>query len=128
MKFIRSNASIFLKRIVSPIHIEYPLVTGYSDFFVIPFDKFSEFSRISGVFAAMRLFVEIAIPTVFMLIMDENNLKTQKNASLLTPKLWKSTKVVRKFEKKCFYSIKNIDNNWPSNYAYLHPVKLSEWK
>lgn len=127
-KNLRSNANDLFNRIFNPVDIEYPLVTGYSDFFVLPSTKLEEFSRLSGVFAAMRLFVEISIPTTLMLLMDKERLKMQEDATISTPKLWWITDTATDFEKKCNFSIDNMVEHWPDNYAYLHPIKLSKWK
>lgn len=45
----------------------YPLAFGYSDFVVVPQKAMSEFCRLCGVFAAINLFVEVAIPTALLL-------------------------------------------------------------
>lgn len=127
-KHVRLNVNRIFNTIVNPIEIEYPLATGYSDFFVLPSEKLKEFSRLSGVFAAMRLFVETAIPTALMLTMDKQTLKTQKDAKLYTKKLWWHTETARKFEEDCQYKVSNMDEFWPEKYAYLHPIKLSRWE
>lgn len=47
--------------------IPYPMAYGYSDIFMISKEKLLEIARICGVFAAMNLFAEIAIPTSIIL-------------------------------------------------------------
>lgn len=127
-RHVRSNLNDLFNKIINPINIDYPLVTGYSDFFVLPSAKLEEFSRLSGVFAAMRLFVEISIPTTLMLIMDKSQLKMQEHAAMSTPKLWWITETAIDFEKKCDFSLDKMKEHWPDNFAYLHPIKLSKWK
>lgn len=113
---------------IDPVKIEYPLMTGYSDFFVIPSEKLQAFSRLSGVFAAMNLFVEIAIPTTLMLIMDKEHLKLQTDTEVLTPAMWLQNETATNFERDCNFVIENMKEHWPENYLYLHPIKLSRWK
>lgn len=107
------------------LELDYPLVTGYSDFLLVSSYDMAEFSRICGIFAAMRLWVEIAIPTAMMFSCQ--HIVFQKDIELKTPKMWKPTRIVSDFEQKCEYKTINIEENWPSDYAYLHPVKLSKW-
>lgn len=107
------------------LELDYPLVTGYSDFLVVSSCDVREFSRICGVFAAMRLWVEIAIPTAVMF--SCKHIVYQKDIEMKTEKMWKPSKFVSNFEKKCEYRMENMDKNWPQDYVYLHPVKLSKW-
>lgn len=125
---IRGKIKVFLDRTVHPVTVKYPLFTGYSDFFVIPKEKLYDFSRLCGVFSAMRLFVEIAIPTAMVLVNHKKNLKMQQDVEVITKKMWCVSDFVMHFEKKCNYRIENMDENWPINYLYLHPVKLSRWE
>lgn len=127
IKKLRGCVNEVFNRVVNPLDIEYPLFTGYSDFLVIPKAKIKEYAKICGVFAAMGLFVEIAIPTALVLMFDVNNVKTQKDTTILTPKLWEVKKEVVEFEKNCNYKIDRMEQYWPDNYLYLHPVKLSKW-
>lgn len=115
-----------LKSKIKPISIDYPLVTGYSDFFIVSAKDVIGFSHVCGTFAAMRLWVEIAIPTALML--TAGKIVAQKDIKLKTEKMWLPSEFVKKFEEKCQYRISMIQNNWPEGYAYLHPVKLSKWK
>lgn len=47
--------------------LKYPLFKAYSDFLIIDRASMKEFSRLSGVFAAMNIFVETAIPLAMVL-------------------------------------------------------------
>lgn len=114
-----------IRQIMHKLELDYPLVTGYSDFLLVSSYDMAEFSRICGIFAAMRLWVEIAIPTAMMFSCQ--HIVFQKDIELKTPKMWKPTRIVSDFEQKCEYKTINIEENWPSDYAYLHPVKLSKW-
>jgi len=125
---VRGNLYQASCKLFKPIRIDYPLVTGYSDFFVLPKERFDSIAHLFGVFAAMRLFVEIAIPTAMMLTYDARHLKTQADAKILTPKLWHVTDAAKNFGTACQFQLSNIEKCFPKDYAYLHPVKLSGWK
>ena len=113
-------------RSIFPYKTNYPLVEGYSDFFVICKKDFDEFVRLCGIFAAMNLFVEVAIPTAMML--SCNKIVMQKDIQYRTEKMGHPHQVVTEFINSCNYSIARMGDNWPKDYAYLHPIKLSKWK
>jgi hypothetical protein len=46
---------------------EYPLLAGYSDFCIVPAAAIRSFVHYCGVFAAMNIFAEIAVPTALVL-------------------------------------------------------------
>lgn len=114
-----------IRQKINKITLDYPLVTGYSDFLIISDKDIAEFTRLCGVFSAMRLWVEIAIPTAVML--SCKSVKTQKDCKYKTEKMWKPSVFVSEFEKKCGFQTENISAQWPEEYIYLHPVKLSKW-
>jgi len=103
-------------------HLPYPLVGGYADIFVISGDVIKKFSHYCGVFAATDLFVEIAIPTAIALSAKE--IVTEKDLLLKGKALWsdEELKELDKFDNQ----LKNYINNFPKEYIYLHPVKLSK--
>lgn len=125
-KILQIN-SILYNSLFNKIDIKYPLVAGYSDFFILTKNKLHEFCRLSGVFAAMNLFVEISIPTTLMLICEKDNLKMQKDINMRTEEMWLLTNVVSEFEKSCDNKVENMNRYWPKDYLYLHPLKLSKW-
>ncbi|QXE19777.1 hypothetical protein [Clostridium sp. 001] len=128
IKRLHAKIKDLIYRFTLPIRLDYPLVTGYSDFIILPNDIYKEFCRLSGTFAAMRLFVEISIPTAIMFTVSKDHLKTSTNVNLKTPKLWWITDTVKEFSKQCDYRIYSMTDYWPEEYAYLHPIKLSKWK
>lgn len=103
--------------------LSYPIVGSYSDVFVVSSESIKLFCHYCGVFAATKLFVEVALPTSLVLsakeIVTENNLKFQGKA------LW--TKEQYKELDKYDSSLKKLLGEFPSNYLYLHPIKLSKW-
>ena len=45
----------------------YPLLAGYSDFFVVPAECMDAFAHFCGVFGAINMFAEVAVPTALAL-------------------------------------------------------------
>jgi hypothetical protein len=103
--------------------LTYPLVGAYSDIFVVSANTVKQFCHYCGVFSATKLFVEIAIPTALVLsaqeIVNENDLKL-KGRALWGKKEHKELDIYKK-------SLKQLLTNFPKDYLYLHPVKLSKW-
>lgn len=103
--------------------LSYPLVGSYSDIVVISADYIKQFCHYCGVFAASDLFVELAIPTALVLAVEK--IVTEKDLCLQGKALWTSDD----YEELTQYN-KNLTlllSDFPKNYLYLHPVKLSEW-
>ena len=103
--------------------LSYPMVGGYSDIFVVSSDAVKEFCHFCGVFAATELFVEIALPT--SLALSAKEIVTEKDLKLHGKALWteEELKELDKYE----WSLKKFLAEFPSNYLYVHPVKLSKW-
>jgi len=103
--------------------LSYPIVGSYSDIFVVSSESIKLFCHYCGVFAATKLFVEVALPTSLVLsakeIVTENDLKLQGKA------LW--TKEQHQELEKYENSLKQLLVKFPTNYLYLHPIKLSKW-
>lgn len=103
--------------------LPYPITGSYSDIFVISADTIQQFCHYCGVFAATKLFVELGLPTAMVLsakkIVFERDLQLQGRA------LWtaKDLQELEKFEK----SYQKLADEFPANYLYLHPIKLSQW-
>lgn len=117
--------------------LPYPMVGSYSDICLVHESAIKKFRHYCGVFAAINLFVEIGLPTALVLsadkIIDENQLKLAGKA--LWPdgfyRLTNDKNPVKKdFQelKKFDYSLHKLLNDFPENYLYLHPIKLSKWK
>jgi hypothetical protein len=98
----------------------YPLACGYSDFFVIPHKNINEFLHLSSVFASIRVFVEVSVPTAMALTLDK--IVTSKDIGCL-PNF-----VSEEFAQQHEYSIKNLEENWDKSTLFCHPIKLSKWK
>lgn len=104
-------------------NLPYPLVGSYSDIFVVSSDAIKQFCHYCGVFAATKLFVEVALPT--SLVLSAKEIVTEDNLRLQGKALWTAEdyKILEKYGKK----LSALLEDFPLNHLYLHPVKLSEW-
>lgn len=118
--FLRYIRNKFSKKHYS---LSYPIVGSYSDIFIISSDTIKQFCHYCGVFAATKLFVEVGLPTSLVLsakeIINEKDLKFQGKA------LW--TKEQYQELDKYDSSLKQLLSEFPDNYLYFHPIKLSKW-
>ena len=104
--------------------VPYPLYRDYCDFLVLSGMDMEKLVHYFGVFAAMRLFVEEAIPTAMKLVCT--NIKTEADISYHGVEYWTEN------DKKAFYnrfsgSLNKMITEWDSDVLYYHPVKLSKW-
>jgi hypothetical protein len=104
--------------------LSYPIVGSYSDIFIISANSIKEFCHYCGIFATTKLFVEVALPTSVVLSSEE--IITEKDLNFKGKALWTTEdyKELEKFEN----SLTKLMDNFPPNYIYLHPIKLSQWK
>jgi hypothetical protein len=109
--------------------LDYPLVAGYSDIFIISAETIKDFSHICGAFFATDLFVELAIPTA--LILTSNNIVTETNLNNKGQVYWPFRHEDRKkYETdvlKHQFNLKDFLQEFPAGKLYMHPVKLSKW-
>jgi hypothetical protein len=120
---------------LKPRMASYPVVFGYSDIFSVPKSRFCTFCDTLEIFASIRMFVELAIPTALALtdwnIVQESDLglKPLNVWFPLNPKLFHSKlEIINNLEASTKKCIKNLAAFFPSDYLYMHPVKLSKWK
>ncbi|HEV8082389.1 MAG TPA: hypothetical protein VGP55_04265 [Chitinophagaceae bacterium] len=104
-------------------NLTYPLVRSYSDIFVVSSGAIKMFCHYCGVFAATKLFAELAIPTA--IAFSAKKITTERDLSLKGRALWtkKDLQVLNKYDNR----LQNLLKNFPSDHLYLHPVKLSKW-
>ena len=105
-------------------HLAYPIVGAYSDIFLITADVMEKFVLYCGAFAATRLFVEIAIPTA--LALASKKIQFDKDIKLKQRALWSAED--HKFLEKYNFSLSALNEDYPENTLFIHPVKLSKWK
>lgn len=106
------------------VKLSFPIINGFSDLLIIPKTDFSKFAQYCGLFAAARLFVEYAIPTIMILVCKK--IVTEADLDKKSLLLWDDDR--EKFQEKYGASFTKIFNNFPENTLYVHPVKLSKWK
>jgi hypothetical protein len=109
------------------VAISYPLVCGYSDFFIVNKSDYFNFCRYSGVFAALGLFVEVAIPTVLSLVTSTNlHTSGSSKSGLRSGAMWSSLDCDNFFDS---YDgkISSLINDFPGDKLFVHPIKLSKW-
>jgi hypothetical protein len=103
--------------------LSYPIVGSYSDIFIISSETIKEFCHYCGVFAATKLFVEVGLPT--SLVLSAKEIITEKDLKFQGKALW--TKKQYQELDKYNGSLKQLLKEFPKNYLYFHPIKLSKW-
>jgi len=105
--------------------LPYPFLGSYADYFVVPAAALKKFAHYCGIFASLRLFVEIALPTAMIMAVDD--ISTLAATCWQGGALW-SRAEVEKLGQDYHWDLDNLRENFPANTLYLHPVKLSQWK
>jgi len=117
------------KKLKGSFFLKYPLAQSYSDFLIAPSISFRKFSHYCGVFAAMGLFAEVAIPT--SLILSCKEVVSEKDTDWRGLEMWsfnrQRTQQLVEFSEKNNYSVKALFDSFDEKQLYLHPVKLSKW-
>ena len=118
-EFKKSNGNSF--------KIPYPMACGggNGDIFCIQKDSLLEFSRLCGIFSAMDMFEEIAIPTATVLIFKRDEVVFFSPESGLMV-CTSNDKIA--LENKYDRDFNRLYSEWDPKIFYVHPVKLSRWK
>jgi hypothetical protein len=121
---LKEYLKLFIKRRRTPA---YPLLTGYSDMFILPKNKLEKFSEYCELFRQMRLWVEVAIPTALVLTID--NLVFEKDTKWNGTTYWDgiNSEVMNKRYNSLDYSFEKLSRDFGKNELFIHPVKLSKW-
>lgn len=106
------------------IDLDYPMVMGYSDIYLITEKYMEKFCTYCGAFAAGGLFVEIATPTALALTSAPT--KHQRDLKLKGGAIWNGEEI-QKLQTQHHHSLLNLKNNFPGDKMYIHPIKLSHW-
>ncbi|MET0393554.1 MAG: hypothetical protein ABW019_10455 [Chitinophagaceae bacterium] len=106
------------------IELPYPVAGSYADIVIATKESVYDFCRYCGIMAAAGLFVEIAIPTA--MILASQKIAQEKDLRLQGKALW-SAPEVEAVEKKHNRSLRSLQNGFPADQLYYHPVKLSKW-
>lgn len=103
--------------------LSYPLVGSYADIFIVSSDNIKQFCHYCGVFAALDLFVEIALPTA--LALSAESVITEKELQYKGKPLWKEEEYELLLPYKS--NLKLLLEKFPENVLHIHPIKLSQW-
>ena len=103
--------------------LNYPLTASYSDILVVSSQDIKQFCHYCGVFAALDLFVEMALPTALALSADK--IVTEKDLTYEGKPLWLDA--VSEFLSPYKNNLELLITNYPENVLYIHPIKLSQW-
>lgn len=108
------------------LELEYPLAYSYSDIALVSAAAIERFCHLCGVFAAMGLFVEMAVPTA--LLLSGGPILTDADAGLKGKALWEWTGDVAALEEKYNLDLDALLTDFPTGQLYYHPIKLSRWR
>ena len=104
------------------ITLDFPLATSWSDVFVVNEESLEEFSRLCGIFASTKLFVEVAIPTAMVLSCQE--IQTSASSPYKPRAVWTPEE---KKQLEGFRSPHELFESLPTDTFCIHPVKVSRW-
>ncbi len=121
----RRAVEAFLKANRNTRKIPYPMGWGYCDFFVITREQLFSISRLCGVFSAMNMFVEIAIPTAIILTTRRRDVVLLPETGYKWELYWGDKR--KEFEDKYHKDVGYLYENWNPKTLFVHPVKLSAW-
>jgi hypothetical protein len=114
--------------------LPYPMVGGYSDIVLVAADSIKKFCHYCGVFGATGLFAEVAVPTSLVLA-SEQKIQTEQSMKHKGRSYWKGPGALfweseesneMNLEKK-YKDLEDMLTNFPEEFIYIHPVKLSKW-
>lgn len=119
---------------------DYPLLSGYSDFVVVPADAMERFAQYCGVFAALDIFAEVAVPTALALACK--GVRTElplgrhfralgspqtDGAGLKGVELWTEQDLAQA-QALLSLPLAELLHRFPPDWLYCHPVKLSRYR
>ncbi len=124
-----------VRHFLRPVTMPYPVIGGNADIFAVPASRMDEFAHLCGVFAAMRVFVELAIPTALAMSCEHiSTEKTTRRKGLNYAAIWKESEILKRravldaVESATGCQLDLLQDHWPASYLYLHPLKLSNWR
>jgi hypothetical protein len=115
---------------------EYPCLAGYSDIFIVPTERLRAFAHYAGVTSAMKLFVEVAIPTISLLVSEKLDfieiaqriqMDGAADSEFVNRGLCLWQNAVNEFGRLCNYDMANAFQGAFSDTLFIHPLKLSKW-
>lgn len=115
----------FKKSNGNSLKVPYPMAMSYSDIFCVDKASLFEFSRLCGIFSAMNMFVEIAIPTAAVLTFKSSDVAFFPGGTVQA--IW-GTNNRKAFAEKYDTDFSRLYSEWNEKIFAIHPVKLSGWK
>jgi hypothetical protein len=117
--------------------LSYPFLFGYSDFVLVPAEYLADFAHYCGVFAALNMFAEIAVPTALALAVPDIATELEygehfqhdprrRPGQMVGREFWDADET-RIFVQQFDRSIARILTDFPANLLYAHPIKLSQF-
>ncbi len=108
--------------------LPFPLIMGYSDFFIVNNEALDYFTHLCGVFSSMRMFVEIAIPTSLTLASEK--LVTLDKTNFKAEAFWGDSRKdkLEIIKNECSGNANHLFLGERRNILYFHPIKLSSWE
>jgi hypothetical protein len=118
----------------------YPLLCGYADFFVVPGKAMKTFLYYCGVFAALNVFAEAAVPTALALAVDDLRTELKPGELFDDPHAARNPEArftgveywtgeeTEAFAARYGNDMKRLTAEFPPDWLYVHPVKLSRWR
>lgn len=122
----KETCSIWFRHAPIPnqIQLDYPLVGGYSDIFLVTADCMQKFCTYCGAFAASHLFVELAVPT--SMVLAAKKITYIHELKLKAGDMWTAEQL--KILEPYNYNLSALQEHFPNDKLFLHPIKLSKWK
>jgi hypothetical protein len=117
-----------VKSVFGPKKVKYPLIAGWSDIVLITDSVMPQFCTYCGAFGATNLFVEIALPTALALCTDQITTGDQLTLKYIRLLYQLPEKEQQDFYNKYEYSLTKLIQEYPQDYFFIHPIKLSQWK
>ena len=108
--------------------IPYPMAHGYSDILCIRRNTVHALFHRMGIFSAMNLWVEIAIPTSIVLTVPRNEVTFFSELPNRFRKVMWDEEEISEFAAACESNYKKLAEIWERPCMYVHPVKLSRWE
>lgn len=123
--FLRNKGIIIPEEKISNFELPYPFAYGYSDIFVMPAEKLERFSYYAGVTTAMKLWVEIAIPTIVLMVCDKIDIIEFQNNVDDPGKYGMIGGHHNEFCSAAQFTVSKAFKGKFENLSFYHPVKLS---
>ena len=122
MLFFYRRPKIGLNVLLGKFDLPYPIISGFSDFYIVSNTVFRDFAHMCGVLASMNLQVELATHTAMVLVNKPGKIKYTKGEN--------NVRHGREYTYKEKYGSKLalLYQDWPKSCDYIHPIKLSDWE